>query len=242
MMMKKVLVIDDEVNIGVLLTRFLGKHNFDVSTAVSGAKALEMLKSDFFDLILCDFRLEDTDGKEMLARIREIHPTSIVIIITGYSDIKVAVEMIKLGAYDYISKPLYPDEILATIHKALEQPRAEAHVNTTTLATAPATENKQSKAAAKAPPNPEGYLMGESDISQELYRQIDLVAPTNFSIILFGESGTGKEAVAKRIHQMSKRRDKPFVAVDCGSLTKELAGSELFGHEKGSFTGALGTK
>src|SRR3546814_2233571 len=128
MMMKKVLVIDDEVNIGVLLTRFLGKHNFDVSTAVSGAKALEMLKSDFFDLILCDFRLEDTDGKEMLARIREIHPTSIVIIITGYSDIKVAVEMIKLGAYDYISKPLYPDEILATIHKALEQPRAEAHV------------------------------------------------------------------------------------------------------------------
>src|SRR3546814_10048718 len=84
--------------------------------------------------------------------------------------------------------------------------------------------------------------MGESDISQELYRQIDLVAPTNFSIILFGESGTGKEAVAKRIHKMSKRRDKPFVAVDCGSLTKELAGSELFGHEKGSFTGALGTK
>ncbi|QEC51794.1 two-component system response regulator HydG [Anseongella ginsenosidimutans] len=237
--MKKVLVIDDEVNIGVLLTRFLGKHNFDVSTAVSGAKALEMLKERFFDLILCDFRLEDTDGKEMLAKIKELHPSSIVIIITGYSDIKIAVEMIKMGAYDYISKPLYPDEILETIHKALDQPREEGFQRNSGEQ-APKKESKGSKSVSNG--NTEGYIMGESEISQELYRQIDLVAPTNFSIILFGESGTGKEAVAQRIHQMSKRKDKPFVAVDCGSLTKELAGSELFGHEKGSFTGALGTK
>src|SRR3546814_19796950 len=113
--------------------------------------------------------------------------------------------MIKLGAYDYISKPLYPDEILATIHKALEQPRAEAHVNTTTLATATATENKQSKAAAKAPPNPEGYLMGDSDISQELYRQNDLAAPTHFSIVLFVECGTGKDAEAKQSNQIERK-------------------------------------
>lgn len=238
--MKKVLVIDDEVNIGLLLTRFLSKHNFDVSTAVSGAKALAMLKETFFDLILCDFRLEDTDGKEMLAKIKELHPSSIVIIITGYSDIKIAVEMIKMGAYDYISKPLYPDEILETIHKALEQPAEEVSASSQGSASAPRKESKTTRTASDK--NMEGYIMGESEVSQELYRQIDLVAPTNFSIILFGESGTGKEAVAQRIHQMSKRKDKPFVAVDCGSLTKELAGSELFGHEKGSFTGALGTK
>ncbi|HYH55082.1 MAG TPA: sigma-54 dependent transcriptional regulator, partial [Anseongella sp.] len=237
--MKKVLVIDDEVNIGLLLTRFLSKHNFDVSTAVSGAKAQEMLKEQFFDLILCDFRLEDTDGKEMLARIKELHPSTIVIIITGYSDIKIAVEMIKMGAYDYISKPLYPDEILETVHKALNQsgqdPAAEKPAG------APVRkENKDSKSAQGVTNG--GYILGESEVSRELYRQIDLVAPTNFSIILFGESGTGKEAVANRVHQLSPRKDKPFVAVDCGSLTKELAGSELFGHEKGSFTGALGTK
>src|SRR5690606_33353567 len=137
--MKKVLVIDDEVNIGLLLTRFLSKHDFDVSTAVSGAKALELLKEQFFDLILCDFRLEDTDGKEMLAKIKEMYPSTIVIIITGYSDIKMAVEMIKMGAYDYISKPLYPDEILETIQKAFDQ-RQE-----------PESETPPPKAGGKAP-------------------------------------------------------------------------------------------
>lgn len=243
--MKKVLVIDDEVNIGVLLTRFLSKHNFDVSTAVSGAKALEMLKEGFFDLILCDFRLEDTDGKEMLVKIKELHPSTIVIIITGYSDIKMAVEMIKMGAYDYISKPLYPDEILETVNKALAQPQEDLPGERTaaTPSKAAAPSKNAGKESVKVEGNINGgYLLGESEVSRELYRQIDLVAPTNFSIILFGESGTGKEAVAQRIHQLSPRKDKPFVAVDCGSLTRELAGSELFGHEKGSFTGALGTK
>lgn len=244
------MVIDDEVNIGLLLERFLSKNGFEVSTAVSGSKALELLNDHFFDLILCDYRLEDTDGKEMLGQIKQLHPETVVIIITGYSDVKIAVEMIKLGAYDYISKPLYPDEILNKINNALGQPvnedsrpaasPAERHAS-------PASKPSASPASVKKAPfrekEPEdGYVMGGSEPALELYRQIDLVAPTNYSIILFGESGTGKESVAQRIHSLSERKNKPFVAVDCGSLTKELAGSELFGHEKGSFTGAIGTK
>src|SRR5690606_4241136 len=174
--MKKVLVIDDEVNIGLLLTRFLSKHNFDVSTAVSGSKALAMLKETYFDLILCDFRLEENDGREVLAKIKELHPSTDVIIIAGYSDIKIAVEMINMGAYDYIYKPLYPDEILETIHKALEQPVEEVALSSQPAASpAPRKDSKTATPAGNG--KSEGYIMGESDVSQELYRQIDLVAP-----------------------------------------------------------------
>ncbi|HET6245666.1 MAG: sigma-54-dependent Fis family transcriptional regulator [Bacteroidetes bacterium] len=225
--MKKILVIDDDVDICLLLSRFLTKNAFSVSTAHSGAKALEILKKETFDLVLCDFRLGDTDGTEILTKIKEINPAIAVIIITGYLDIKIAVKVIKLGAFDYVTKPLFPEEILLTVKKALES-----------------LENKNSNEAvrAKLDVTDSDFIFGESSQSKELYRQIDLVAPTSYSVIIYGESGTGKESVAQTIHNKSPRKNKPFIAMDCGSLSKELAGSELFGHEKGSFTGALTSK
>jgi two-component system, NtrC family, response regulator HydG len=229
--MKKILVIDDDVDICLLLSRFLTKNNFSVSTAHSGAKALEALKKETFDLVLCDFRLGDTDGTEILTKIKEINPGIAVIIITGYLDIKIAVKVIKLGAFDYVTKPLFPEEILLTVKKALESSE---------------TKNKPAAVAGKAKEPGEisdsDFVFGDSQQSKELYRQIDLVAPTNYSVIIYGESGTGKESVAQTIHNRSARKNKPFIAMDCGALSKELAGSELFGHEKGAFTGALNQK
>ncbi|HEY0898403.1 MAG TPA: sigma-54 dependent transcriptional regulator [Sphingobacteriaceae bacterium] len=232
--MKKILIVDDEINIGLLLSKFLTRNGFEVTTATSGTSAFECLLKDTFDLILCDFRLEDTDGREILRKVKTDYPHTGVIIITGYSDIKLAVELIKMGAFDYITKPLYPDEILSTINKAIESQEAlrDAYITPG----APKREPKKAEVVS------EEFVVGQSSISRELLRQIELVAPTNYSVILMGESGTGKESVAKSIHQHSKRRDQPFIAMDCGSLTKELAGSEFFGHEKGSFTGALYTK
>jgi len=234
--MKNILIIDDEVNVATLLSKFLTRNGFNVTTASTGSIAFEFLKNNNYNLVLCDFRLEDTDGREILKRIRSEYPQTGVIIITGYSDIKMAVELIKMGAYDYITKPLYPDEILNTINKAIETQIALMDNATEELNTA--TEARESK----KPIATHDFVIGTSRASKELVHQIELVAPTNYSVIIIGESGTGKESVAKSIHLNSPRRDKPFIAMDCGSLTKELAGSEFFGHEKGSFTGALGTK
>jgi two-component system response regulator HydG len=233
--MNKILIIDDEVNIGILLSKFLTRNGFEVSTSTTGTNALELMTKESFNLVLCDYRLEDTDGREILRTIKKTYPNTGVIIITGYSDIKLAVELIKMGAYDYITKPLYPDEILNTINKAIETQRLINQANTEPLET-----EKDDKVELAV--MPEEFVVGKGTASQELLKQIKLVAPTNFSVILNGDSGTGKESVAKSIHFNSKRRDMPFIAMDCGSLTKDLAGSEFFGHEKGSFTGALYTK
>ena len=237
--MKKILIVDDEINIGLLLSKFLTRNSFDVSSATSGSSAMEYLAKDRYDLVLCDYRLEDTDGKEMLVKIKENYPKTGVIIITGYSDIKLAVELIKLGAYDYITKPLYPDEILNTINKAIETQIALNESASEAEITAGQEKTKSTKAAYAFT---DEFVIGQSSASKDLMKQILLVSPTSYSVILMGDSGTGKESVAKAIHLNSPRKDKPFVAMDCGSLTKELAGSEFFGHEKGSFTGALYTK
>src|ERR1700761_1193091 len=231
--MKKILIIDDEVNVALLLSKFLTRNGFDVATASSGASGLEQLKAGEFNLVLCDYRLEDTDGREMLKQIKAQYPQTGVIIITGYSDIKMAVELIKMGAYDYITKPLYPDEILNTITKAIETHHALVESDETSAATIRPINRKQALS---------GIVSGTSRASRELMRQIELVAPTNYSVIILGESGSGKEEVAKNIHLNSHRSSQPFIAMDCGSLTKELAASEFFGHEKGSFTGAFTTK
>jgi two-component system response regulator HydG len=236
--MKKILIIDDEVNVALLLSKFLTRNGFDVSTASSGTSGMEALKNDEFNLVLCDFRLEDTDGREMLRNIKSQYPKTGVIIITGYSDIKMAVELIKMGAYDYITKPLYPDEILNTINKAFETHHALIEDTENNVAVADKSKNRDTKKQAFA----NEFVAGTSRASKELLRQIELVAPTNYSVIILGESGTGKESVAKSIHLNSPRHNQPFIAMDCGSLTKELAASEFFGHEKGSFTGALYTK
>jgi two-component system response regulator HydG len=167
----------------------------------------------------------------VLKALRKENPGVKVLMITGYSDIKTAVEVIKLGAFDYIVKPLVPDEVLSVLKKAVQQP---------------ASDNGEESASKKRSTRPgtvnDEFLVSSSPVTNALYEQINIVAATNYSIILYGESGTGKEVIAKTIHKLSERKDKPFVAMDCGTLSKELAGSELFGHVKGAFTGALQDK
>lgn len=216
----------------MLLKRFLTKNGFEVETAQNGKRGLQLVDEFKPDLVMTDFRLGDLTGAELLVSIKKKLPHVPVLIITGYSDIKTAISVMKQGAYDYITKPLFPDEILVTVRKALadggtsdETPTAETRGGS----------RKSAKTVS-------GYVIGQSEVSDELYRQIDLVAPTNFSVIIYGESGSGKEAIAHEIHNRSQRKNKPFVAMDCGAISRELAGSELFGHEKGSFTGALQTK
>ncbi|RYY85961.1 MAG: sigma-54-dependent Fis family transcriptional regulator [Chitinophagaceae bacterium] len=254
--MKKILIVDDDRDMCLLLKRFLTRHNFEVLEAYSGKKALELLETVEPDLVMCDFRLEDMEGNVLLAKIKDIYPQVPVIIITGYSDIKIAVEVMKMGAYDYITKPLFPDEILVTIKKALEaastqdtgavhQPRAAAPVSSSPApaSAAPAASRPAPSSGAGGPVVHSGdYIFGDTPVFRQLLQQIDLVGPTNYSVIIYGESGSGKEAIAQEIHKRSKRKGKPFIAIDCGALSKELAGSELFGHEKGSFTGALNMK
>jgi two-component system, NtrC family, response regulator HydG len=241
--MAKILIIDDEKDLCLVLSRFLSKHGYEVLEANKGKKALEIINENVPDLILCDFMLEDMDGTSVLKAIKEINPATPVIIITGFSNIKTAVEVMRLGAVDYIIKPLIPEEILMTIRKALDNPRSHEAVNGKDTAHRP-EHNERGSAPVRRSSNKNGsdYIFGDSPYFKNILKQIDLVAPTNYSVIIYGESGSGKEAIAQEIHKRSKRSHKPFVAIDCGVLSKELAGSELFGHEKGSFTGALNQK
>lgn len=234
--MKKILIIDDEVSVCSLLTRFLSKHGFETESSTTGAQALRMVKEQPFDMILCDYHLQDINGKDLFEKIQPILPNAIVIFITGYADVRVAVDLIKHGAYHYLSKPLYPDEILELINKAFHEG-----------ASAPAKANIPSTQAVETKSRvthnvPEGYVTGQSAASEKLFNHVELVAPTDYSVIIYGETGTGKESLAQLIHQGSKRKNGPFIPIDCGSLSKELAASELFGHEKGAFTGALTAK
>ncbi|MEJ7735857.1 MAG: sigma-54 dependent transcriptional regulator [Chitinophagaceae bacterium] len=238
--MKRILIIDDDMDMCALLSRFLQRNGFDTDSAHTGHKGIAKFNEHKFDIVLCDFRLGDKDGKDVLQEIKTVNPQTVVIIITGYSDIKVAVDVIKLGAFDYITKPLIPDEVMSVINKALKANAADASDQQR-------VDNQPTPVSGiKRKPNvvsSDGeFLVGQAPATKELYKQIELVSPTNYSIILYGESGTGKEVVAKTIHQYSDRRGKPFIAMDCGTLSKELAGSELFGHVKGAFTGALNDK
>ena len=232
-MKKRVLIIDDDMDMCTLLSRFLTRNGYETDVAYSGQKGIAKFEEENFDAVLCDFRLGNMDGKEVMLAIKRIKPETIVLIITGYSDIKTAIDVIKQGAFDYITKPLIPDEVISVLNKALNQPSeaSQAKNNST---------NKGRTSQGKSPK--QDFLIGEAPATKDLYRQIEIVAPTSYSIILYGESGTGKEVIAKTIHQLSSRKDKPFVAMDCGTLSKELAGSELFGHVKGAFTGALADK
>lgn len=239
--MEKILVIDDDMDMCNLLNRFLIKKGYEVATSHSGKKGLELLQSFNPDIVLSDYRLDDMNGNELLIQIKSYNFNLPVIIITGYSDIKTAVEVLKNGATDYVTKPLFPDEILLTIKKTLEKKG-----NTITPVTIPPQEINKPIAKAASPSVTkayhEDYIYGETPVFATILEQIKRVAPTNYSIIIYGESGSGKEVIAKEIHHQSKRSSRPFMAIDCGALSKELAGSELFGHEKGSFTGAINQK
>lgn len=236
-MAEKILIIDDDRDMCLVLKRFLSKHGFEAIEANSGKKALDILEGTSPDLILCDFKLEDMDGTTILKNIKDKLPAVPVIIITGYSNIKTAVEVMRLGAIDYVTKPLLPDEILVTIKRALKDPVPAV----TTTSTEEHNGNRTQMLTGKKGDS-QIYIFGNSPDFKNILNQIDLVGPTNYSVIIYGESGSGKEAIAQEIHKRSKRADKPFIAIDCGALSKELAGSELFGHEKGSFTGAVGQK
>lgn len=236
-MNKRILIIDDDFDMCALLSRYLEKKGYDTEVAHNGAKGIAKFNEFHFDIVLCDFRLGDKDGKDVLLKIKSAKPKTIVIIITGYSDIKTAVDVIKLGAFDYITKPLIPDEVINVIEKALASPITEP--------LKPQSKNSsdasQKKRVYQLSSNNK-YLIGQDSETAKIYRQIEMVAPTNYSVIIYGESGTGKEVIAKTIHEASNRKGRPFVAMDCGTLSKDLSGSELFGHVKGAFTGAVTDK
>ncbi len=232
-MSKKILIIDDDMDLCTLLGKFLSKNGYEVDMAYSGNKGIAKFAEGKFDLVICDYRLGDMEGINVLTALRKENPSAKVLMITGYSDIKTAVEVIKMGAYDYIVKPLIPDEVLSVVNKAIQA--------TSPIATAEAG-NGKIKAVSRPSFGDDEFMIGNAPTTKALYDQIDIVAATNYSIILYGESGTGKEVIAKTIHNRSNRKGKPFIAMDCGTLSKELAGSELFGHVKGAFTGALQDK
>lgn len=233
--MKKILVIDDDRDITALLQRFLSKNSYEVQVSYSGKDGLNKLADFAPDLVMCDYRLDDMDGSTLLLKIKDVNADVPVIIITGYSDLKTAVNVIRLGAFDYVTKPLLPEEILLTIKQALlKGGNGSVEAN--------GSDAKRATVKAKGKGKDNGYMFNDTNESKNLLRQIELVAPTNYSVIIYGESGAGKEGVARTIHDKSVRAGRPFVAMDCGAISKELAGSELFGHEKGSFTGAVGQK
>lgn len=230
--MKSILIVEDDITYSMILKAWLTKKGFRVQSASSIARAQKMIESDAIDLILSDLRLPDRDGIDLLKWMRSHGRMTPLIIMTGYADIQSAVQAMKLGAQDYVAKPVNPDELLKKMEEALKTPPGE---------TAPAAAGKtQDKASSTEPAS--DFLEGESDAAKQLYNYVKLVAPTNLSVLINGASGTGKEYVAHRIHQLSKRANHPFIAIDCGAIPKELAASEFFGHVKGAFTGALTDK
>jgi two-component system, NtrC family, response regulator HydG len=235
--MSNILVIDDDKDICIVLSKFLTKNSYVVNVAHTGEEGLKQLRSTDFDLILCDYRLPDISGIELLQKIKILSSTVAVIIITGYSDVKTAVETFRYGASDYVIKPLYPDELLVTIKETITKNQAK-------LGTAQASPSQKSetKKLSNGKLSTEDFIIGKSTQSQAVQRHVELIAPSDMSVVIHGETGTGKEFVAQSIHRLSARAGKPFVAIDCGALPKELAGSELFGHIKGSFTGAVSDK
>ncbi|MCC6910415.1 MAG: sigma-54-dependent Fis family transcriptional regulator [Flavobacteriales bacterium] len=224
----RILIVDDDQDLCLLLGRFLVKNGYSVESAGKGARAKELITQSEFDLVLCDHRLPDTDGLQMVQFIRANAPGTVVIIITGHSEVRLAVEIMRHGAFDYIGKPLYPDELLMRVQDAL----ASAGKGD------PGPKVSKPNGNAESTAN-DDYVEGDGAAAEVIAKHIALVAPTDMTVLIVGETGTGKEFVAKRIHGKSGRTNAPFVAVDCGALPKDLAGSELFGHIKGAFTGAI---
>ncbi|HOI88635.1 MAG TPA: sigma-54 dependent transcriptional regulator [Lentimicrobium sp.] len=221
--MNKVLVVDDDVTFCLMLETLLQKHGYAVEHSYSFTEGRKKMQSFQPDLVLTDLRLPDHDGLEILQLVNREAPQVPVILMTSYGDIRTAVKAMRMGAFDYVAKPVNPDEILSTIRRALSKKNASG----------PNVQVSLSEGA---------FIEGVSEASARISEHAALVAPTGMSVLILGESGTGKEFIARKIHALSQRKDKPFVAIDCGALPRDLAGSELFGHIKGSFTGAIADK
>lgn len=224
--MKHILIVEDDTTFAVMLQTWLSKKKFSVASVSGIAAAKKTLIESSVDLVLCDLRLPDGDGIDLLEWVSSRNINVPLIVMTSYAAIPSAVQAMKLGARDYISKPVNPEDLLQKINEVFN-----AGVKT----------GKQIP-VSESVPEETNYLEGQSEAARQLYTYVKLVAPTSMSVLINGASGTGKEYVAKRIHQLSKRSEKPFVAIDCGAIPKELAASEFFGHKKGSFTGAIEDK
>lgn len=228
MVTPRILVVDDEEIVGESCKRILEEDGYEVETALSGEEALRKMKENPYDIVLTDLKMPGMDGMEVLKTIRKDYPDTIVIMITGFATVETAVESMKLGAFDYIPKPFTPDEVSIVVKKALDQ-------KTLLLENIYLKQELQEKYGFH-------NIVGKSKKMQEIYRVIVKVAPTDSTVLIYGQSGTGKELIARAIHFNSLRRDKPFVPVDCAVLAENLLESELFGHVRGSFTGAVTTK
>ena len=224
--MKHILIVEDDTTFAVMLQTWLSKKKFSVVSVSGIAAAKKTLIESSVDLVLCVLRLPDGDGIDLLEWVSNRNVNVPLIVMTSYAAIPSAVQAMKLGARDYISKPVNPEDLLQKINEVFN-----AGVKT----------GKQIP-VSESVPEETNYLEGQSEAARQLYTYVKLVAPTSMSVLINGASGTGKEYVAKRIHQLSKRSEKPFVAIDCGAIPKELAASEFFGHKKGSFTGAIEDK
>ena len=223
-----ILVVDDEKNYLVLLDALLSEEGYDVTVMQDPEMALMYLKESEVDVVITDFKMPGINGQELLERIKEIHPQMPVIIMTAYGSVDGAVEAMKCGAFDYINKPFSNDDLLLSVSKAVKI--ADAYRKNKLL-----VESMEENHSIKK-------IIGVSPAIKELHLLIKKVAVTNANVLITGESGTGKELVAKAIHYSSKRKDQPFVAINCTALNPGVLESELFGHEKGSFTGAIAQK
>ena len=227
-MSARILVVDDEEIVLRSCLRILSGDEFQVETVQDGRQALQKVEENLYDVMILDIMMPNVDGLEVLRRVKETHPNVDIIMVTGLAQIDTAVKAMKLGAFDYIAKPFEPDELKLVVQRALERRRL-------------LQENLNLKTEVSSKYRFEN-IIGLSPQMQAVYRLIAQCAPTSSTILVTGESGTGKELIARAIHYNSLRKDKPFVPVDCNSLSENLLESELFGHVKGSFTGAIANK
>ena len=225
---EKILLIDDSTDILENLSEYLRNDGYEVDTAANGESGISMIEKKYYDIVLTDLMMPSVDGMEVLKYVTKSSPDSICIILTGYGTVKNAVEAMKLGAYQYLSKPLMMDEILVTLQKALDHRNLKA-------------ENMNLRDQLKKKYKFEN-IIGDSEKMRQIFEIIEKVADTDSTILILGESGTGKELIAKAIHYNSYRREGPFVPVNCAAIPSELLESELFGHEKGAFTNAIRTR
>ncbi|HMD42042.1 MAG TPA: sigma-54 dependent transcriptional regulator [Candidatus Acidoferrum sp.] len=218
------LVVDDELIVRDSLDKWFREEGYDVTVAENAQEALSKMAAKRFDLALVDIKMPGTDGVELQRRMREVDPEMLVIIMTGYASVETAVSALKNGAYDYVSKPFDPDDIAHTVHNALSHKRAEQ-------------ENTRLRETVAAVVRPQ-EIVGQSAPMVRVFEAIQTVGPTEATVLITGESGTGKELIARALHAASPRHYNPLVVLHCGALAETLLESELFGHEKGAFTGA----